>query len=92
MTMVRKQVYITKEQDETLKRLAAQLGVTEAEVVRRGVEALVGELMKHSRAGAAEELAAMLREREERFPGGGGTTNWNREDLYYERLSRLSLR
>jgi hypothetical protein len=33
--MVRKQVYIEPEQDALLKRRAAQLGVTEAELIRR---------------------------------------------------------
>ena len=40
MKMVRKQVYITAEQDEKLKAAAAELGVTEAELVRRAVDAL----------------------------------------------------
>lgn len=38
--MVRKQVYITQEQDEALKRLAQQLDVTEAEIIRRSLEGI----------------------------------------------------
>jgi hypothetical protein len=36
--MMRKQVYITAQQDALLKRGAKALGVTEAEVARRGSE------------------------------------------------------
>ena len=36
--MVRKQIYITKEQDERLKRLAREHGLTEAEVLRLTME------------------------------------------------------
>ncbi len=40
MKMVRKQFYITEEQDALLKRLAASMGVTEAEVVRMALDRL----------------------------------------------------
>ena len=36
--MVRKQVYIEPGQDARLKRQAAQLGVTEAELIRRAID------------------------------------------------------
>ena len=38
--MVRKQVYITAEQDTLLKRLAAASGLTEAEIMRAALDAL----------------------------------------------------
>ena len=38
MRMVRKQIYLTAEQDAKLKRLAARHGCTEAEIVRELVE------------------------------------------------------
>ena len=40
--MVRKQVYITAEQDRWLKRQAQELGVPEAEVVRRSLDTANG--------------------------------------------------
>jgi hypothetical protein len=40
MKMVRKQFYITEEQDAALKRLAASMAVTEAEVVRMALDRL----------------------------------------------------
>lgn len=36
--MVRKQVYIEAEQDALLKKRAKELGVSEAELIRRGIE------------------------------------------------------
>ena len=36
--MVRKQVYIEPEQEKLLKQRARELGVTESEVIRRGIE------------------------------------------------------
>lgn len=40
MSMVRKQFYITEEQDARLKHLAAARGVTEAELVRMALDGL----------------------------------------------------
>ncbi len=39
-TMIRKQVYLERAQDQKLKRLAAQRGCTEAELVREAVDQL----------------------------------------------------
>ena len=39
--MIRKQLYITREQDRALKRQARALGVSEAELVRRALDDLV---------------------------------------------------
>jgi hypothetical protein len=39
--MVRKQVYIELEQEELLKRRARELGVTESELIRRGINQIV---------------------------------------------------
>jgi hypothetical protein len=36
--MVRKQIYIEPEQEKILKRRARELGVTESDVIRRGIE------------------------------------------------------
>jgi hypothetical protein len=38
--MIRKQFYIEAEQDRLLKRLAGRLGVSEAELIRRGIDSL----------------------------------------------------
>jgi hypothetical protein len=41
MELVRKQTYITPEQDAALKRIAAEEQITEAEVLRRALDALL---------------------------------------------------
>lgn len=40
MAMVRKQIYIESRHDALLKRLSRQLGVSEAELIRRGIDDL----------------------------------------------------
>lgn len=63
MKMVRKQIYITQEQDERLKRLAEEQGLSEAEVVRAALDALAP--LTHERAqastGRVAEAAVMER-------------------------------
>jgi hypothetical protein len=39
--MVRKQVYIEPEQERLLKQRSSELGVTEAELIRRGINSIV---------------------------------------------------
>jgi hypothetical protein len=41
-TMIRKQVYLRRDQDRKIKCLAAQRGCTEAEVIREAIERLPG--------------------------------------------------
>jgi hypothetical protein len=43
MTMIRKQLYIDPHQDALLKRKARELGLSEAELVRRALDAALGE-------------------------------------------------
>ena len=84
--MVRKQVYIEARQDRALKREARTLGVPEAELVRRGIDAL-------GRAGAAapdperwrSARQFIVRERRLAVPQTGRA--WQREKLYEERTS-----
>jgi len=80
--MIRKQVYIEAEQEKLLKRWARELGVTEAELVRRGIDQI-------ARPGAWlpldpkawEEAKSVIRERMRlRVPQTGRT--WTREELY----------
>ena len=90
MKMVRKQVYITEEQNEALKRLARKSGSTEAELFRRGIDMVTrqddAESIKRREAG--ERLLAYLKERAATVPGS--TYKWRREDAYDdERHARL---
>lgn len=88
--MVRKQVYITREQDQLVKRRAKALGVTEAEVVRRGIElaSTTAASFPFDRQAWEEEMQ-FIRERA-RIQELGRTRGWTREELYDERLARFS--
>ncbi len=90
-TMVRKQVYIEPEQDERLKLYARTLGVTEAELIRRGIDAVVpasGAGMGRALREVADATvysvrASSLAERDR---------GWRREDLYEGRPRYLAER
>ena len=84
--MIRKQVYIESRQETTLKQQARNLGITEAEVIRRAID----RQMIPVRLGA-KDLKAWEREkgfiakRIAKGPTSGGR-RWKREDAYEERL------
>ena len=88
--MVRKQVYIEPRQERLLKRRARALGVTEAELIRDGIDLLdSARPAGASRERAMKELFAVIDERiGMRVPQTG--RSWTREDLYEERLARFS--
>jgi hypothetical protein len=89
--MLRKQIYIRKQQQALLKRLAKARGVSEAEIVRRAID---------QQAAAAEPRSAPVDpeawEKARRFmqrlraqgPLAGRPRNWTRDELYEERLNR----
>ena len=84
--MVRKQIYLEAAQDRLLKRLAAEAGVSEAEVIRQAVARHAA----HTRA-ATRDAHAWQRQRrriEASIAEGpvAGTRSWTREDLYAHRL------
>jgi len=88
--MVRKQIYIRREQDERLKRKARELDVSEAELVRRGIETVLCTTSQEEiRKSAWERLRAGMEERANlKVPQTGRT--WTRDEIYEERLERLS--
>lgn len=57
MELVRKQTYITPEQDRAVKRLAERSGVTEAEVIR---QALDGWLTREQTRGDVDPFASLI--------------------------------
>lgn len=79
--MVRKQVYITKDQDEQLKRLSHDLGVTEAELIRRGVDLVTAKQEKDEADEAWQELLAFMKERG-RLKVPQRPRTWTRDELY----------
>lgn len=89
--MVRKQVYITPEQELALKTAAARLGVTEAELIRRGLELVEaeGDVWRAQRLAAWSRIRAIMDEHIRTRPEGSGIDKFNREEVYAERLDRL---
>ncbi len=90
--MVRKQIYIGQENNKLLKQRAKELGITESELIRRGIEQ-----MEYSYNGFSMDKAAWLEEldfiRERaRSAGLGQARRWTLEELYEERLPRFSSR
>lgn len=86
--MIRKQIYIEVRQERQLKRRAKELGLTEAALIRQGIDRLdTGVPMPSSRERALREHDAVIRKRiRMRVPQTG--RRWTREELYDERLSR----
>jgi hypothetical protein len=86
--MVRKQIYIESRQDHSLKKQACDLGVTEAEVIRRAIDcqmATVRLSIRDLKAWEREKAFITKRMAKGRTPGG---RLWKREEAYDERLMR----
>jgi hypothetical protein len=86
--MVRKQVYITLEHAALLKRRAKELGVSEAELIRRGIDR-VGRApadMPFDPTAWEEELAFIRQRARLRTQAGesGQPRGWTRAELYEE--------
>ena len=88
--MVRKQVYIEPGQERFLKRRAAELGVTEADLIRQGISLLAqtpGVQAPDPDAWADEE--ATLEQRAGLAPSRPGRWRFRRDEIYQERLGRV---
>ena len=91
--MVRKQIYITRRQQALLKQLSHQLGLSEAEIIRKAIdrEAAMGrnKLPASSEQSWQDALGFMrsLRDRAHLFME---PYRWNREELYEERMGRYA--
>jgi hypothetical protein len=81
--MVRKQVYIEADQEEFLKRRAAELGVTEADLIRQGINLLSVTPTKEpfDQAAWADE-EAMLESRTRIRVASGGSWRFSRQEIY----------
>ena len=87
--MVRKQVYIEPAQEQFLKRRAKELGVTEADLIRRAIDTLARTPAGPPFDPEAWTAIVELMEQRARLPIAGGR-RWTRDDLYEERLGRVS--
>ena len=80
--MIRKQVYIEPRQDQLLKALAKELGVTEAELIRQGLDrGLAGMAGLRPDPAAWKEAERYILARM-RKGAGKGKQRWTREELY----------
>ena len=88
--MVRKQIYIQKNQEERLKKVAEARGVSEAEIIRQALE------KELKRAGyrlaydseAMKRLYQAMLDQEKKGPVPQKKRDWTREELYEERMKR----
>lgn len=88
--MVRKQVYIEPRQEEFLKRRAREIGVSEAKLIRRGIDqvASAGGALPPDLQAWEEAKAFIAQHRRMEVPQTG--RDWTRDELYEERLQRFS--
>jgi hypothetical protein len=95
MRMIRKQVYIDGRHEAALKRAARARGVSEAEIIRHGIELAATEdvIAIPKRSAIAEqawrEIQAVLEARK-RVKAPQTPRGWTRDELYEERLARLT--
>lgn len=88
--MIRKQIYIQKDQEDRLKKIAETRGVSEAEIIRRALETelrFVGYRPAYNLE-AWERIYKFLREMEKRGPVPQVKRSWTRDELYEERMKR----
>ncbi len=79
--MVRKQVYIEERQEKMLKKLSRELNVSQAELIRRGIDEIIDQTATQARRMKAwEEFKEFAMSRPE-VPEGGKRT-WTRDELY----------
>ena len=89
--MIRKQFYIEAEQAALLKQRAKELGMSEAELIRRCIDQLItsSTLLALDSSAWRDELT-FIRERTRVQKALGKQRSWTREELYDERLRRFS--
>jgi|CXWL01.1.fsa_nt_gi hypothetical protein len=96
MVMVRKQLYLPAKLDKELAEEASRRGVSQAELIRIRLEGR-DTATRHTRTSAEDsrrqEAVNALREVRSRIkPGPGTGRKFNREEVYAERLDRISRR
>ncbi|MCG3140943.1 MAG: hypothetical protein HDKAJFGB_02091 [Anaerolineae bacterium] len=88
-TMVRKQIYLRKRQDQLLKRQAKLRGISEAEFLRQALDQV---LMLHGAPrlpGDPDAFAKFEKFITRRRKGiAGAPYRWKRDDAYEERMRR----
>ena len=94
--MVRKQLYIEERQEQALKRRAKALGVSEADVVRQALDAMLGAGRKAPVLPGHREALREVLERASQFAASGQglpkQARYRRDELYEERENRWGRR
>ena len=80
--MIRKQVYIEPRQDRRLKMLAKDLGVTEAELIRQGIDRGLSPMPTSRPDPEAWKEALRFIQARRRKGVPKGKRRWTREELY----------
>ena len=84
---VRKQIYIEPKQEDVLKNYARKLQLSEAELIRQGIDLVLAHgVSSPSDARAWESELKFLRKRA-KTPALGSKRSWTREEVYEDRLS-----
>jgi hypothetical protein len=88
--MIRKQVYIQRQQEAALKRLSKSRGLSEAELIRQAIDRQAGSVAAPfvSDADAWEEAHTFMLALRDRTAVTDQPRNWRREDLYEDRVGR----
>jgi hypothetical protein len=88
--MVRKQISISRFQDERLKSLSLELGISEAEIIRQAIEHEFSVSALKVVPRSAEALDQFIRVALQPSSGGdaGDAYRWNRQELYQDREKR----
>ncbi len=88
--MVRKQVYLEPRQETSLRLRAKELGISQAELLRRCIDriGIASAAMPRDQA-AWDEAKAYIEERMSIEAPQTGRT-WTRDELYDDRLKRIS--
>ena len=92
--MIRKQIYLPKRLDDTLKRLSKKRGVSEAEVIRQALEHETSAGNRDSQAAVesilrfSDERLALPKDTGTGVAGDSRPYTWNRDEIYDERENR----
>lgn len=87
--MVRKQIYLYKQQDAMLKRVAEARGVSEAEVIRQALEQALSAGIENATQTAKSPLDEFIELARSNKKRTGRAYKWNRQDAYEERDQKL---
>jgi len=88
--MVRKQVYIEPGQEQFLKRRAAELGITEADLIRQGISLLArAPAVQPVDPDAWADEETILEQRARLKPGPSDGWRFRRDEVYADRFGRL---